>query len=104
MSEKEVSPIDLLLDENNSDNITLYDENGDGVEFEQIAVIPMDEKVYAILRPIEAFEGMKDDEALVFNIEEVDDEEVLVVTEDDKVIDKVFNQYYEMLKAEGIEE
>ncbi len=104
MSEKEVSPIDLLLDENNSDNITLYDENGDGVEFEQIAVIPMDEKVYAILRPIEAFEGMKDDEALVFNIEEVDDEEVLVVTEDDKVIDKVFDQYYEMLKAEGIEE
>ena len=104
MSEKEVSPIDLLLDENNSDNITLYDEKGEGVEFEQIAVIPMDEKIYAILRPVEAFEGMKDDEALVFNIEEVDDEEVLVVTEDDKIIDKVFEQYYEMLKAEGIEE
>ena len=39
-----------------------------------------------------------------FNIEDVDDEEVLVVTEDDNIIDKVFEQYYEMLKAEGIEE
>ena len=49
MSKEERSQIELLLDENNTENLKLYDENNKETEFEQVAVIPMNEKVYAIL-------------------------------------------------------
>ena len=42
MSNKDISPIDMLFDEKNTDNIVLYDEKGAEVEFEQIALIPLD--------------------------------------------------------------
>ena len=50
MSKEERSQIELLLDENNTENLKLYDENNKETEFEQVAVIPMNEKVYAILK------------------------------------------------------
>lgn len=105
MSEKkkEVSQIELLLDETNTDNIKLYDDNNKETEFEQVAIIPIEEKIYAILKPVTVIEGIADDEALVFVIEEVDDEEVLVIVEDEDLVDKVFDEYYDLLKAEGIE-
>ena len=46
---EEKSPVELLLDENNNDNIKLYDESNNCVEFEQIATIPMDERIFVIL-------------------------------------------------------
>ena len=103
MAEEFVSPIDMLLDENNNDNIKLFNENNEEIEFEQIALVPIDGKTYAILKPAAEMEGVADDEALVFSIDEVDGEECLVIVEDDAVIDKVFADYYEMLKAEGID-
>jgi len=103
MAEEFLSPIDMLLDESNTDNIKLFNEENEEVEFEQIALVPIDEKVYAILRPTETMEGVADDEALVFGIEEIDDEDCLVIVEDDAIIDKVFEEYYKMLKAEGID-
>ena len=39
----------------------------------------------------------------LFAIEEVDDEDCLVIVEEDEIIDKVFEEYYEMLRAEGID-
>ena len=43
-----MSEIDKILDENNSDPIVLYDENNKETKFEQVAVIPLYEKVYVI--------------------------------------------------------
>ena len=103
MSKKELSPIAMLLDENNTDNIVLYDDKNKEVEFEQIAIIPLDEKVYAILRPVGGEDELPEDEALVFVIDELDDEDVLMLEEDDNVIDKVFDKYYELLKQNGVE-
>ena len=103
MSEKEISQIEMLLDENNTDNIKLYDENNKETEFEQVAIIPVDDKIYAILKPVTAIAGVNDDEALVFVIEEIDDEEVLVIVDDEDLVDKVFNEYYALLKEEGID-
>ena len=103
MAEEFLSPIDMLLDENNTDNIKLYNEENKEVEFEQIALVPIDDKTYAILKPVEQIEGIADDEAIVFVIEEIDDEDCLVIVEDDKIIDAVFEEYYKMLKEEGIE-
>lgn len=100
---EERSPIELLLDENNSDNIKLFDDKNNEVEFEQVAIVPIEEKIYAILKPAQKMEGVGDDEALVFTIEEIDDEECLVIEENEEIIDKVFDQYYEMLKDEGID-
>lgn len=102
MSKEERSQIELLLDENNTENLKLYDENNKETEFEQVAVIPMNEKVYAILKPVTKIVGVNDDEALVFVIEEIDDEDCLVIVDDEKVVDDVFKEYYELLKAEGI--
>lgn len=103
MSKKEVSPIDMLFDENNTDNIVLFDEEGREVEFEQIAIIPLDEKNYAILRPLDEEEPLEEDEAVVFSIEELDEEEVLIPERNNATVDKVFDKYYELLKEQGID-
>jgi len=103
MAEKEKSPIEILLDQENNENIKLYDEKNNCVEFEQVAIIPIDEKIYAILRPVAGLDGVGEDEALVFSIEEVDEEDCLVVVDDDTVVDAVFEQYYKLLKDEGVE-
>lgn len=100
---KDISPIDMLFDENNTDNIVLYDEENNQVEFEQIAIIPLEERNYAILRPLDEKNPIAEDEAVVFAIEELDDEEVLIPERNDKVVDEVFNKYYELLKEQGID-
>ena len=102
MDKEQRSQIEMLLDENNTENLKLYDENNKETEFEQVAVIPLNEKIYAILKPVTKIVGVNDDEALVFVIEEIDDEDCLVIVDDEKVVDDVFKEYYELLKAEGI--
>lgn len=103
MAEEFLSPIDMLLDENNTENIKLYNEENQEVEFEQIALVPIENKTYAILKPVAPMEGIAEDEALVFVIDEIDDEDCLVIVEDDNIVDKVFEEYYKMLKEEGID-
>ena len=49
---KEKSAIEKLLDENNNENIVLFDENDNATEFEQVALIPLEDKTYAILKPV----------------------------------------------------
>lgn len=104
MSKKQLSPIEMLLDEKNNDNIVLYDDNNKEVEFEQIAIIPLDEKLYAILRPLGGDDPMPEDEALVFFIDEVDDEDVLLLEEDEEIEDRVFDRYYQLIKEQGLDE
>ena len=102
MAEEFLSPIDMLLDENNTDNIKLFNEDNQEVEFEQIALVPLEERTYAILKPVSEMEGLGENEALVFVIEEIDDEECLVIVEEDAIIDRVFEDYYQMLRDEGV--
>ena len=88
-----VSIFDMIFDEENNDNLVLYDEKNKPEEFEQVAYIPLEEKDYVILKPVKPFKGMADDEALVFEMVETDDEEQLLPVDDDKVIDAVFAEY-----------
>lgn len=97
---KDINVIDRLLDENDEEPVTLYDENDKETEFEQVAIIPLDEKIYVILKPITKIEGVADDEGLVFVIEEIDDEDMLVLVDDDEIINKVFDVYYQLLKED----
>ena len=99
-----INPIDALYDENNNDKIILFNENGDEIAFEQIAIIPILEKTYAILKPIQPIDGVGEDEGLVFSIEQNEDgEEYLALTVDEDIIDAVFT-VYETLVAEEYDE
>lgn len=100
--EREISAIEKIFDENNSDPIVLYDENNKETKFDQVAVIPLYEKVYVILKPLSKIAGVNDDEALVFVVEEIDDEDCLVICDDMKIVDEVFKEYYILLKEEWI--
>lgn len=92
------SVIDILLDEDNDDNIILYDENDQPNEFEQVALVPLNGKVYAILKPINCMEDVGADEAVVFCIEEFEGEYMLFPEQDDAVGEAVFNEYYSLLE------
>ena len=89
--------IDQIFDENNTDPVVLYNENGEAVSFEQIALIPLEGRIYVILKPSEKMEGVNEDEAFVFEITEMDGEELIVIVEDFAIIDKVFDIYEAML-------
>ncbi len=94
MEKEEKTVFEKLFDEKDDSNIVLYDEDEKAVEFEQCAIIPVKEQVYAILKPVKPMKGMGEDEALVFLLEETDEgEELLTVVEDDDIIDVVFAEY-----------
>ena len=81
------------FDEENFDNVKLEDNSGTEIEFEQIAVVDYEEKYYAILHPVTEMEGISEDEALVFLIDEEKDE--LIYCEDESTAQAVFAVYYE---------
>lgn len=100
MEEKKVvNAIDALLDENNTDNVTIYDENDKPYEFEQIAIIPYNERLFAILKAIEDKEA-NNDYAYVFELKDGEDDPMLELIDDDALIDEVFNEYYKLLKED----
>ena len=80
--------LSMLMDEKNDDNIILFDDSGESVELEQVAVIPHEDELYAILRPLDADE----DSAAVFKIDP-EDEESLVNIEDDALASKILDIY-----------
>ena len=99
---KSENPIDKLLDVEDNEPITLYDENDNAVRFEQIALIPYEEKLYAMLKPIDKMEGVAEDEGVIFVFEdnEQTNEQFLKVVNDDKTIDAVFALYLDLINEE----
>ena len=100
---KVVSEIDKLFDEENTENLVLYDEKNRKTEFEQVAIVPEGDDVYAILKPVGEFAGVEEDEALVFKIQEIDEENCLVIVEDKEVVNRVFDVYYDLLRKDGVD-
>jgi len=99
MKEKEINPIEQILDENNVKNIILYNEKDEPFEFEQIAIIPLEENgkqdLYAILLPVTPLAGIGEDEAVVFEVNEK--ENAIRVCEDESIIDRVLTEYEKLL-------
>ncbi len=91
--------LDKIYDEENSEAIVLTNENGQEIAFEQIALIPQNEKVYIIMKPVQPLEGLGEDEGLVFLIDEGLRRFELVV--DEEIIDQVFAVYDELVEEEG---
>ena len=93
------NPLEMILDEECDDNIVLFDEDGESTEFEQIAVIPLEDKLYCILRPVDMPE-LDEDEAFVFSISEDEEEGAIDLVEDDDIVEEVFQLYYTLLDDE----
>lgn len=98
---EEKSVFERLFDPEDESDIVLYDENEKPIKFEQIAVIPVKEEVYAILRPLEKMEGLEEDQGLVFLLDETEEgEEILTIVDDDEIIDLVFDEYEKLFDEE----
>ncbi len=97
--------INQILDEQNSENVVLFDADNRPIEFEQIALIPLKnasgaDDLYAILIPITKMQGVNEGEGVVLKIlEQAHDVEVV---NDSSIIDKVL-EVYEKLISEGEE-
>ena len=91
MSDKE-----LLQEE---EVIVLRSPDGDEVEFEEVASITINDKFYMILAPVEQVDGIDEDEALVFEVTEIDEEnDNFELVTDDAIIDEVFKEYTRLLE------
>ena len=90
--------LDVILDENNTDELVLQNEQGKQIRFEQVAVIPYNEKIYVILKPIDKIEGVEDDQAIVFLADETKRSTVLVPEQDEKIAIKIFDEYYNLVE------
>ena len=82
------------------DIVTLSNENGEKIDFIEIAGIAHKGNFYAILQPVELVAGMDDDEALVFLVTRDDaGNDKFEIVFDDEIIDAVFAAYNELLDA-----
>ncbi|MBR7163194.1 MAG: DUF1292 domain-containing protein [Clostridia bacterium] len=91
--------LDILLDEENDELIEMYDEHDNCIFFEQVAIVPLDERIYTVLKPVDPeMMDIPEDEAIVFRIDFDESEEpYLVVETDEEVAIKVFDEYYRLL-------
>lgn len=80
-------------EEENEDIVTLMTADGEEMEFLEIAGISLDGKFYSILQPVEAIEGMDEDEALVFEASQNAGQTQFDIVLDDDIIDRVFEVY-----------
>lgn len=83
------SLIDILLDPDNSGDLQFNDKDGKVIEMAQIAVIPYNGEIYAILAPKEL---LADDDPNVAMVYKVNGENIDLV-EDDETTDTVFDLY-----------
>lgn len=90
--------IEQLLDEENDETIYLKsDETGEIQAFEQMALVPFDNSLYAILMRKEDYDnGNFENGGMVFKIDEKRQKVDLV--EDDNVIYEVFDIYDRMFE------
>lgn len=92
MNEKE-----LLNEEEYESVITLSTPEGEEVEFTEIATVEFEGKTYALLQPVELFEGMEEDEVIVFATSgDTPETSKYSVVTDDRILDGVFEEYYKM--------
>ena len=87
------NPIEQILDENNTENVVLYDAAGKPIEFEQVAVIPLEStgKLYAIMIPVTPMQGVGEGEGVLFVIDELKGS--IDIEKDDAIIDEVLSIY-----------
>lgn len=74
--------------------VTLFNETGDGVDFEVIVTFEVEENDYAALLPVEG----EDQEVLLFRLITDDEETTFMPIEDADEFEIVAESYYEFVK------
>lgn len=92
---------DILMDSDNTDNVVLTFEDGTSEEFEQMAIIPHEDAIFAVLRFVKTEEDEDEyDEFLVMRV--VADEEYhshkIVIEEDEELIDDILDEFFAMVE------
>lgn len=83
--------------------VTLYDDQGNPVDFYEIALINYEDQSYALLQPTEEIDGIGDDEAIICRIEEQGDEDLFLPLESEELMQNVFNEYLKAVEEYGDE-
>jgi hypothetical protein len=91
-SDRDITLLEQLFDEENDDNIVLFDDQNNEIELEQIAAVTHEGEIYAVLHVV----GDPEEEALVFHINP-DDEESIQIVDDEKLANKIL----EIVMKEG---
>ena len=91
------NPVAQTLDEKNSENVILYDDQNNPIEFGQVALIPLDRTngLYAILIPVTPMQGVNEGEGVLFELDE--ENQSLEVVNDEKIIDEVLEVYQALI-------
>lgn len=93
------SILDILLDPTDRAPLELMSDEGELLTFEQVAIVPHDKKLYCILKPLD-YDGIADDEALVFRVEDGDEEPILQLERDEETCLEIFDVYYGLIEEE----
>ena len=80
----DVTLLERLFDDENEENIILFDNEGNEIELEQVAIVTDEDEIYAVLHVV----GDPDEEVLVFRIDPEDEESVTMV-EDEALAEKI---------------
>lgn len=92
------NPIEQILDENNTENVILYDAENKPIEFEQVALIPLERtgKLYAIMIPVTPMQGVNEGEGVLFVVDELKGD--IEIERDDAIIDEVLTIYKTLIE------
>lgn len=85
------NPFLQLLDEKNNENIVFTNDLGEKVEFEQLALINLEDEKYAILHPVNL--GYADDEVIIYSIYSDDNNYELNEVTDESLKEEVYSEY-----------
>lgn len=89
----------MLLDEDCNDPITMIGDDGEPATFAQVAIVPYEKELYAILKPISGMTGVPDDEAVIFWFTETEEgENYLKLVTDPAILDSVFEIYLDLVR------
>lgn len=95
--EKVPESIDHMVNDHD-DIVTLLSDDGEEIDFIEVAGIAYRGNFYAVLQPVELLDGMEEDEALVFKVSRgKDGEDKFEIELDDAIIDAVFEEYNKLL-------
>ena len=95
-SDEIASSVNQIVNEE-EDIITLISEDGEEVDFVEIAGIAYRGNFYAVLQPVELVDGMTEEEALVFKVTKgKNGEDNFEIEIDDSVIDAVYQEYLKL--------
>lgn len=95
--------VDLPDTTEDAEIVVLTDDEGKDVEFEVAAGIDYQDGYYMVLVPKEKYDGIEEDEAIIFRVEEDENDPeyiTYVPVEDESLLDALFAEYLKAVEAE----